>query len=272
MSKEVQDFWDNRPCNIKHSDKPVGSREYFDEVEARKYFVEPHIPPFAQFERWRGKQVLELGCGIGTDSLNFARAGAKITLVDVSNRSLFLTWLRFKIFGLVDQLGGLYSGDMEQLSLFLPKQKFDLIYAFGSVHHTGHPERVLQEIKQYCHAGTEIRLMLYARRSWRVLEILLKEGRGKFWRLKELVQQHSEAQTGCPVTFSYTEKEVRDLLRDFEITSIQKDHIFPFVVSEYVKYQYKRKFLFRVMPQRMFKWMERHFGWHYLIVAKARQK
>ena len=38
-----------RPCNIRHSPKPVGTREYFDEVEARKYFVEPHIPVFAEF-------------------------------------------------------------------------------------------------------------------------------------------------------------------------------------------------------------------------------
>ena len=69
--EEVRDFWNRRPCNIRHSPKPVGTKEYFDEVEARKYFVEPHIPEFAQFQRWRGKKVLEIGCGIGTDSINF---------------------------------------------------------------------------------------------------------------------------------------------------------------------------------------------------------
>ena len=74
---DVRRYWDARPCNIRHSPKPVGSKEYFDEVEARKYFVEPHIPGFAEFERWRGKRVLEVGCGIGTDSINFARAGAR---------------------------------------------------------------------------------------------------------------------------------------------------------------------------------------------------
>ena len=73
----VRNYWDRRPCNIRHSPKRVGTREYFDEVETRKYFVEPHIPRFAQFERWRGKKVLEIGCGIGTDTTNFARHGAR---------------------------------------------------------------------------------------------------------------------------------------------------------------------------------------------------
>ena len=73
---QVEDFWNRRPCNIRHSPKPVGSREYFDEVDARRYFVEPHILRFAQFERWRGKRVLEIGCGIGTDTNTTAGSGS----------------------------------------------------------------------------------------------------------------------------------------------------------------------------------------------------
>ena len=54
--QQVQDYWNSRPCNIRHSPKPIGTREYFDEVEARKHFVEPHIPQFAEFEHWSGKK------------------------------------------------------------------------------------------------------------------------------------------------------------------------------------------------------------------------
>src|SRR3954462_15719678 len=101
---DVRNYWDARPCNIRHSPKPVGSREYFDEVEARKYLVEPHIPGFAQFDRWAGKRVLEVGCGIGTDTMNFARAGAHVTAVDLSDASLELAERRAHVFGLQDSI------------------------------------------------------------------------------------------------------------------------------------------------------------------------
>ena len=65
----VAGYWNSRPCNIRHSPLPVGTREYFDQVEARKYFVEPHIPAFACFDEWKGKRVLEIGCGIGRMAL-----------------------------------------------------------------------------------------------------------------------------------------------------------------------------------------------------------
>ena len=59
--EKVQNYLGRRLCYIRHSPCPIGTRQYFDEVEARKYFIEPHIPLFAQFEKWKGKRVFEIG-------------------------------------------------------------------------------------------------------------------------------------------------------------------------------------------------------------------
>src|SRR5882762_7357495 len=95
----VREYWDRRPCNIRHSTKTPGSREYFDEVEKRTDFVETHIPRFAEFSRWQDKRVLEIGCGIATDTMNFARHGASVTAVDLSEKSLEMARRRAEVFG-----------------------------------------------------------------------------------------------------------------------------------------------------------------------------
>ena len=269
---EVRSYWDRRPCNIRHSPKPVGSREYFDEVEARKYFVEPHIPRFAQFERWRGKKVLEIGCGIGTDTVNFARNGAHVTAVDLSPQSLELALKRVEVYGLQDQVG-FYSGSAEELSSFVPVEAYDLIYSFGVIHHTPHPERVMAQLRQYARPGTTIKLMVYYRHSWKVFWILMGYGKGQFWRLRELVAEHSEAQTGCPVTYTYTREEGRQLIESsgFKATDIFVDHIFPYRIPQYVKYEYVKDWPWSWTPNPVFRWMERQFGWHLCLTAEARQ-
>src|SRR5919106_2012847 len=140
----VRDFWNSRPCNIRHSPKPVGEQEYFDEVEARKYFVEPHIPRFAEFPRWTGKRVLEVGCGIGTDTINFARAGAEVTAVDLSERSLEIAQKRAQVYGLNNIT--FVQSNVEDLTQSIAASLFDLVYSFGVIHHTPHPERALSQI------------------------------------------------------------------------------------------------------------------------------
>jgi SAM-dependent methyltransferase len=266
----VREYWDRRPCNIRHSPEPVGTRQYFDEVEARKYFVEPHIPGFAQFDRWRGKKVLEIGCGIGTDTINFARSGAQVSAVDLSEKSLELARTRASVFGLQDQIR-FYPGNAEELARFVPVELYDLIYSFGVIHHTPHPDVVLDELRQFTRPGTTIKIMVYHRRSYKVGWILLTEGRGQFWKLPDLVAKNSEAQTGCPVTYTYSRREGRQLLErhGFRVREVRVDHIFPYHIPDYVQYRYAKEPHLRWMPQPLFRALERRFGWHLLLTAEA---
>ena len=245
---EVRRYWDERPCNIRHSAKPVGSREYFDEVETRKYFVEPHIPGFAEFERWRGKRVLEVGCGIGTDSINFARAGAELTAVDLSSESLRIAQQRADVLGVADRIQFIQA-NAEELTAAVSGTGYDLIYSFGVVHHTPRPERALAEMRALAAPAGTLKVMVYHRFSWKVLWILLAEGRGTFWKLDELIAKYSEAQTGCPITYAYSRRQGRELVErsGFRVDELSIDHIFPYRVRDYVQYRYVQETYFRVV-------------------------
>jgi 2-polyprenyl-3-methyl-5-hydroxy-6-metoxy-1,4-benzoquinol methylase len=266
----VKEYWDQRPCNIRHSMQPIGTKEYFDEVEARKYLVEPHIPKFAEFERWRGKKVLEIGCGIGTDTVNFARHGARVTSVDLSEKSLKLAQQRIGVYGLQEQVH-FYCGNAEELSVFVPAEPYDLIYSFGVIHHTPHPQAVLGQLRQYARPGTIVKIMIYHRRSWKVAWILLTEGKGQFWKLPELVAKNSEAQTGCPITYTYTRHEGSEMLErhGFRVLDVRVDHVFPYRIPDYVQYRYVKEVYFRWMPPAFFHAFESRFGWHLCLTAEA---
>jgi 2-polyprenyl-3-methyl-5-hydroxy-6-metoxy-1,4-benzoquinol methylase len=264
----VRDYWNKRPCNIRHSDKPVGTREYFDEVEARKYYVEPHIPRFAEFDRWKGKKVLEIGCGIGTDTINFARAGAEVTAVDLSDKSLEVARQRAEVYGLQDRVR-FYCGNAEELSTFMPVETYDLVYSFGVIHHTPHPERVIEQMRHFVKPGSTVKVMVYHRWSWKVLWIILTYGKSQFWRLDEHVARHSEAQTGCPVTYTYSHQSLTRLLAPFQVTEVWADHIFPYCIPDYVQYRYVKNWYWRWMPAPLFRWFEGHFGWHLCATAKV---
>lgn len=265
--ERVRGYWDQRPCNIRHSPKAIGSREYFDEVEKRKYFVEPHIPGFIQFNKWKDKKILEIGSGIGTDAINFARAGANVTVQELSGKSLEICKKRFEAYGLKAHF---YQGNAEELSSFLPVETYDLIYSFGVIHHTHHPEKIVEEIKKYCTQNTEIKIMLYSKYSWKIFWILAKYGKCQFWKIKDLASKYSEAQIGCPITYVYSFSEIRKLLKDYKITEIRKEHIFPYKIDDYIKYRYKKVWYFRWLPKFLFHWLERHLGWHTLIVARLK--
>lgn len=265
----VRQYWDKRPCNLRHSPSPVGTRQYFDEVEARKYFVEPHIPLFAQFDTWKDRKVLEIGCGIGTDTINFARAGALVSAVDLSPASIELAKKRSEIYGLSHRVK-FYIADAEKLSQVVPAEPFDLIYAFGVIHHTPNPQSIIHQIRQhYSHPGSLLKFMVYHRYSWKVLWIIITQGHGAFWNAQDLVARYSEAQSGCPVTYTYSRRGVRQLLNPrFQIDDMYVEHIFPYRIRDYVNYRYVKEWYFRHLPTLAMRWLERILGWHLCVTAR----
>jgi SAM-dependent methyltransferase len=252
---DVKNYWDNRPCNVRHSSKELGSKEYYDEVEVKKFFVEPHILSFTDFPSWKGKKVLEIGCGIGTAAVNFARHGADYTGVELSEESLKLTQKRFEVY---DLCGSFHLGNAEHLSTFLPEgSKFDLVYSFGVIHHSPNPSNIIKQIANHMHKDSVLKIMLYAKNSW------------KAFMIEEGIDQ-PEAQSGCPIAFTYTKEEAQELLGErYNIIDIQQDHIFPYKIEPYRQSEYIKVPWFANMPEDMFKALENKLGWHMLITAKV---
>jgi 2-polyprenyl-3-methyl-5-hydroxy-6-metoxy-1,4-benzoquinol methylase len=263
----VRNYWNARPCNIRHSEFPTDTLEYHFEVQDRKYFVEPHIPGFAEFGKWNGKAVLEIGCGIGTAAINFAQAGAKVTAIDLSHKSIEIARKRAELAGVqVD----FCSGNAEELNYTLAwGQSYDLIYAFGSIHHSPRPEEILRFAWCIGRPGTTLKLMVYNKYSFKSLWILLKYGHGQFWKFKELVARYSEAQTGCPITHVYSKSELRAMLErnGFHVQKIEIAHIFPWRIPDYVEHRYVKAFPWNICPEWLFKKLESLVGWHLLVEA-----
>ena len=213
---------------------------------------------------------MEIGCGIGTDTINFARHGAYVTAIELSAKSLEIARKRAEVYGLQDHIQ-FYLGDAEKLAEFVPIQPYDLVYSFGVIHHTPHPEQVIEQMRHYSQSGSTVKIMVYHRYAWKVFCILLTYGKGQFWRLAELVARHSEAETGCPITYTFTPREMYNLLEQygFRITEMHVDHIFPYRIPDYVKYRYVRAWYFRWMPQSFFHWLEKRMGWHLCVTAQV---
>ena len=268
--ESVQAYWNERPCNIRHSNREFGTKEYFDDVEWRKYFVEPHIPVFANFLEWKDKKVLEIGCGIGTDTINFVKQAAILTSVDLSTESLKVTEQRLKVYGIEDKVN-LKFANAEKLSEYVTPEPYDLVYSFGVLHHTPNPVAAFEEVKKFMDKDSIFKLMVYNKGAFKVFQIL-EEYEFDYSNADELIAKHSEAQTGCPVTYSYTPKEITNILESigFEVTDVYIDHIFPYKVEQYKKYEYVKEDIWEEMSGDAFSTFESKYGWHLMVTAKLK--
>jgi ubiquinone/menaquinone biosynthesis C-methylase UbiE len=162
LKQQVHAFWNAQSCDTQVAKAEPFSKQYFEEIEAFRYFDQPFIHAFAQFTRFRGKRVLEVGFGAGTDFIQWLRAGVLATGVDLTEEALQNLSRRIETYGLPapEHIG---IADAEKLPF--ADHSFDLGYSFGVLHHTPDTEKAIRELVRVVKPGGEIKLMLYNRRS-----------------------------------------------------------------------------------------------------------
>jgi ubiquinone/menaquinone biosynthesis C-methylase UbiE len=226
---EVREWWADRPMTYGEThgeaawgerQAELGTKEFFDEVDRR--FYEWNDPlhgdrPFSRlfpYGRYRDAAVLEVGCGMGTMAMNWARAGARVTAVDLNPTAVAQTSARFELLDL--------NGRVEQAdgrALPFADGEFDYAWSWGVLHHSPDLERSLHELLRVVRPGGEFGLMLYNRRSflhWYLTEYI--EGflhrERRFLSPLELASRYSDGgrEEGNPHTWPVTEAEIRTIL------------------------------------------------------------
>jgi hypothetical protein len=141
MIDDVRGWWKKNPMSYGESHGvPVygnqtyefGTREFFERLDETFYSWNRPLHgarPFDRlfpYEKYKGQRVLEIGCGMGTMIMNWARAGARVTAVDLNPFSIEQTRRRFALFGLEGAIE-----PMDARSLAFPDGAFDYVYSWG---------------------------------------------------------------------------------------------------------------------------------------------
>jgi 2-polyprenyl-3-methyl-5-hydroxy-6-metoxy-1,4-benzoquinol methylase len=251
---KIKQYWNTQPCNVKHSLSEPGTEQYWNEVTERRFYVEPHLRDFASFHLWRGKRVLEIGSGIGSDAVEFARHGAEYVGIDLSAESVAMSQQRFELFGLTGEFHVMDGADTESMAKL---GKFDLVYSCGVLHHYPDMGTCLDNIRDALVPNGEFRMLVYAKNSWKYA--MIQKGLDQF-----------EAQAGCPYAKAYTKEEIYQLLdnRQLEVLRIRQDHNFMYNVPKYRQGEYELEPWFAAMPEEMRAAIKEYLGWHLLVKAR----
>ena len=214
---EVLSYWNAHPCGTQFTDLAWGSKQFFEEVERFRYETQPFMNSLIGFDRYRGRSVLEVGCGLGTDLVQFARAGAVTTGVDLTPNSIDLVKRRFSLEGLpVDAR----VADAEHLPF--NDHQFDVVYSFGVLHHTPNTQKAVDEVYRVLKPGGEAIVMLYHRNSIHVLlgvplfaaYRLLKGRHGNLSAAEDWIRLYDGSEN--PLGKAYSKREVRRMFGRFQ--------------------------------------------------------
>ncbi len=261
--QRAREQWSQDPCGAEYGkDLEFGSREFFDSVERQRYQdYAPWMPRVMGFDQFAGKRLLEVGCGMGTDLLQFARGGAICTGVDLTPRSIEISRRHFEVYGLP---GNFLLTDGERLPF--PDNSFDVVYSNGVLHHTPDTAGAVSEVHRVLKPGGIAKVMLYYRHSLNYWgEMILHRGllRGELLRGRspeEIMSRWVEysEQEGRPLVKVYSRPQARKLFTGFKTVG--------FEIDQMTRAEFYR--LSPILPEKIFRFLRKHFGWNLIITAR----
>jgi len=261
--QRAREQWSSDPAGAVYgSQHALGTREFFDEVEEHRYRdYAPWMPEVMGFDQFAGKRLLEVGCGMGTDLLQFARGGAQVTGIDLTPRSLEISRQHLSLYG---ERGDFANADCERLPF--ADESFDVVYSNGVLHHTPDTAGAVREIHRVLRPGGLARVMLYHRGSWAYWsQVILRYGilRAEFLRGNSpaaIMSKYVEfnAGGGRPLVKVYSRRQARQLFSMFR------------EVRSSVEQLTRREFhiLSGLIPESFFRTLRTTVGWNVIISAQ----
>jgi ubiquinone/menaquinone biosynthesis C-methylase UbiE len=285
---EVKEFWNSNPCQSDLSEEQ-NRRRYFEQISERRYGRrEWYLPRVANFTAYQGKKVLEIGCSIATDGLEFAKQGANYTGVDLTSASIEIARERFALF----DISGRFEVANAEERLPFADASFDHVYSWGVIHHSPRPEKIVAEIYRVLRKGGTFTVMLYNRNSINYyVEIMFLRRLFKWCLLPRFMPRLIAAITGfdrwkleghrdqlkkknkiskeewismntdgpfCPLARVYNQREAGALFTSFEDVT---QEVWEFNVDHW-------PFIRRLIPRPIERWIGRHWGWSRVIRGK----
>ncbi|MGE3277249.1 MAG: class I SAM-dependent methyltransferase [Vicinamibacterales bacterium] len=198
MIDRIQAYWNARIHDLEMTDHPVGAREFFDDLDDYRFDKLHYLPRLVDFDHgFAGQRLLEVGCGIGTDLVRFARGGARVTGIDLSTTAIDLARQNFALHGV--EAEELRVGNGEALPY--PDASFDVVYGHGVIQYTADAAALIRECHRVLKPGGTGIFMVYNRVSW--LNAMSK--------VMKVALEHEDA----PVLKKYSIGEFRALLAPF---------------------------------------------------------
>jgi SAM-dependent methyltransferase len=259
----AREQWSRDPCGAEYDrEHELGTREFFERVEQYRYKeYAPWMPRVMGFDKFRGARLLEIGCGMGTDLLQFARGGARCTGIDLTPRSVEITRHRFALYG---SRGNFMIADGEQLPF--ASETFDVVYSNGVLHHTPDTSGAIRELHRVLRPGGTAKVMLYHRHSlnyW--FEIILRRGvlGGEFLRgrsAEEIMSRVIEfnEHDARPLVKVYSRREARALFSQFSEVEVEVEQLS----------REELRFLAPLVSETRLEKLGRRIGWNVIITAK----